>query len=188
MDDTRCRFPTQELLDPKGRESFSVAVAGRTPKHQDACMGNDKTGHPSAGLYLQLNTFVKNVPSFHPNVLQALECVPCIMAKATQSSVRLAATKVDLPIEEINIDTSGPFIPATINGESMRHIFWTQELRSSTFRFSRERWILEMSSSDTLPRHTTILRRKDSRSRPYDGTTQVRTSQTFSCNTVQQMA
>ena len=100
----------------KRRESFSLAVAARVPQHQDAKMWHDKTGHPSAGRYLQLTKFLKNVPSFHPNVLQALECVPCIMAKAKQSSVRSAASKVDLPIEEINIDISGPFIP-TINGE-----------------------------------------------------------------------
>ena len=100
----------------KLRESFSVAVAAGLPQHQDAKMWHDKTGHPSAGRYLQITKFVKNVSSFHQNDLQALECVPCIMAKAKQSSVPSVASKVDMLIEEINIDLSGPFIP-TINGE-----------------------------------------------------------------------
>ena len=95
---------------------ISLAAVTNRSVAADAKRWHDMTGHISSKRYDQLSKLIWTVPSFHPSIMKSIECITCITAKARQAPVRTAATQVEFPVEQINVDISGPFIP-TITGE-----------------------------------------------------------------------
>ena len=62
--------------------------------------------------------------------MDKLVCIPSLTGKAKKASIRSAELRTDVPLQEIHLDISGPFIP-TLTGETYAAHFLESHMAKS---------------------------------------------------------